>query len=102
MLGHSALFFSLQPELPCSADEHHHANHPRCLYCCKYRQNPKQFASHCIGIYQNCEWCEVPLGIDDQALEGKCSYCHYKWEKIKEELLDYHSLDDSGLGIYLA
>ena len=35
--------------------------------------------------YQNCEWCEDTLGIDDQILEGKCSYCHYKWEKIEDE-----------------
>lgn len=35
--------------------------------------------------YETCQWCETPLSLGDQMLEGLCSYCAYRREKIREE-----------------
>jgi hypothetical protein len=35
--------------------------------------------------YTECRMCEEPLSLDDQPLDGLCSYCHYKMEKIRAE-----------------
>jgi hypothetical protein len=35
--------------------------------------------------YTRCKWCEEPLNVEDQCLEGMCGYCNYKWEKIMAE-----------------
>ncbi len=35
--------------------------------------------------YTECETCGVPLDLEDQYNEGKCSDCQYRWEKIMAE-----------------
>lgn len=35
--------------------------------------------------YTNCSACEEPLTLDEQANDGMCSYCHYKYEKLMNE-----------------
>lgn len=35
--------------------------------------------------YDSCEQCGERLTLDEQWLEGKCSYCQHRWEKIMAE-----------------
>jgi len=35
--------------------------------------------------YTYCQLCESRLSLDEQWLEGNCTYCNYKWEKLMEE-----------------
>lgn len=35
--------------------------------------------------YTQCEMCEEPLTVEDQWLDGKCSYCQYKYDKMMAE-----------------
>lgn len=35
--------------------------------------------------YKNCEYCEEPLTLEDQFLEGMCGYCNYRAEKMADE-----------------
>jgi hypothetical protein len=35
--------------------------------------------------YESCSLCGESLAIDDQELDGLCSYCHYKMSKIRDE-----------------
>lgn len=35
--------------------------------------------------YSSCQWCEESLSLDEQYLDGVCSYCQYKHDKLMEE-----------------
>lgn len=35
--------------------------------------------------YTTCKWCDAALTVDEQYLDGQCSYCNYRWEKIMAE-----------------
>jgi hypothetical protein len=35
--------------------------------------------------YTECSMCEEPLSLDDQSLDGMCSYCKYKFDKMMAE-----------------
>lgn len=35
--------------------------------------------------YTHCEYCDQPLTLEDQFLEGMCGYCNYRAEKMAEE-----------------
>lgn len=35
--------------------------------------------------YTECSMCEEPLSLDDQLLDGMCSYCKYRFDKIMDE-----------------
>ena len=35
--------------------------------------------------YTECSMCEEPLSLDDQSLDGMCSYCRYKFDKMMAE-----------------
>lgn len=45
--------------------------------CCVACESPME--------YTECDACEEPLTLDDQVNEGKCSYCHYRYEKLMRE-----------------
>jgi hypothetical protein len=49
-------------------------NSEGCCVVCDYEME-------CI----NCEMCGELLTLDEQYLEGNCSYCNYKWEKMMAE-----------------
>ena len=36
-------------------------------------------------MYQECKMCDEPLSLDEQCLEGYCSYCSHKIEKMNAE-----------------
>lgn len=35
--------------------------------------------------YTECSACEEPLSLDEQHLDGMCSYCRYKYDKVMAE-----------------
>ncbi|MGN2616529.1 hypothetical protein [Aliivibrio fischeri] len=35
--------------------------------------------------YTHCDNCEEKLSLDEQILDGRCSYCQHKWEKMMAE-----------------
>ena len=35
--------------------------------------------------YTSCSACEEPLTLDEQGLDGMCSYCRYKFDKLMRE-----------------
>lgn len=35
--------------------------------------------------YTHCEYCDQPLTLEDQFLEGMCGYCNYRAEKMADE-----------------
>lgn len=35
--------------------------------------------------YTECSMCAEPLSLDDQVLEGMCSYCNYRFDKMMAE-----------------
>jgi hypothetical protein len=35
--------------------------------------------------YTNCSACDEPLSLDEQDLDGMCSYCKYKFDKLMRE-----------------
>lgn len=35
--------------------------------------------------YTQCSACEEPLSLDEQDLDGMCSYCRYKYDKVMAE-----------------
>jgi hypothetical protein len=44
-----------------------------CIYC------------HYALEYEKCEMCEVALTLDDQDLDGLCSYCNHRLDKVMRE-----------------
>ncbi len=35
--------------------------------------------------YEVCYRCSASLSLEDQHLDGLCSYCHYVWDKMKDD-----------------
>ena len=60
----------------------------RCLQCDK--ETFIYAEERCIACeeeleYTNCLRCEEHLSLDDQSLDGLCSYCHYALDKLMGE-----------------
>ncbi|WP_442497347.1 hypothetical protein [Methylobacter sp. sgz302048] len=60
-------------------------------YCLECNQNTFVISESCCVAcdyqmeYTHCEMCGEDLTLDEQCLDGTCSYCQYHWEKIMAE-----------------
>lgn len=58
---------------------------PTCCYDSYSLVERRCLACHCELEYNYCNVCDADLTLDEQELNGLCSYCAYQIEKIRNE-----------------